>query len=457
MKVVVLFIIVLGIILIFKELICWYYKSKDRFNDVKKLKAEVADMQASAKGNESRCCSCDCSCCCSCSCKQGVPEDICCRRSDVCSSCLPPSSPKMSIYHIMIDRFNGGWVTPPAQPADVNAFVGGTIKGITAKLDYIAAQGFNTIMLTPVYNGKAYHGYHITDYRAINPSFGDWSDFDNLVSEVHRRGMKIICDFVPNHCHIDNKIFKNSQLPKGSPHPWFLFDKAKKDYVTFLGCPDLPKFDLNNVAASDFMVNVAKVLAQKNIDGIRIDHAIGVPFGFLRELRCEVKRINPDIFVFGEVLLPPVKYASQLEFASECRRREFIAGTLSQDVAQADYAGVLDGVLDFVYREILIDELRSGRRLLGNSRLTQRLKEHFAVYPAGYRLILLLDNHDLNRFMFHCDGDRSLLDEALLLTESLGYDYSVYYGTEQYMTNTATIFGRSYGDLDVRRPMNWKY
>lgn len=454
MLIVFIFIVVLALVLVFKELICRYYKCKINDDKLKEIEAKVGDLEFDVCDNGLQCCCCHCIC--YCCCKHGTQGGKCCKRPNACGNSLSPASPKMSIYHIMIDRFNGGWVTPPAQPADVNAHVGGTIKGITAKLDYIAALGFNTIMLTPVYEGKAYHGYHITDYDKVDPLFGDWNDFDNLVKEVHKRGMKIICDFVPNHCHINNKIFKNCQLLNGSHHPWFLYDKAKKDYVTFLGCPDLPKFDLYNRAAADFMINVAKILALKNIDGIRIDHAIGVPFDFLRELRCEVKRVNPGIFVFGEVLLPPSKYASQLEFASECRRRDFIAGALSQETVQTDYAGVLDGVLDFVYSGILIDEIKSGRRLLGNRRLKQRLEQHFAAYIHGFRPIIFLDNHDLDRFMFHCNGDKSLLDEALLLTKSLGYDYCVYYGTEQYMANSTTIFGRAYGDLDVRRPMDWR-
>lgn len=442
MFIVIVFIVVLVLVLVFKELICRYYKCTINDEKLRKIEAKVEDLDSVAQDNK---CTCSKMCC-----------YRCCKHQNVCASDLPPSFPRMSIYHVMIDRFNGGWMAPPVQPADVNAHIGGTIKGITAKLDYITAQGFNAIMLTPVYEGKAYHGYHVTDYDKVDPLFGDWNDLANLVKEAHKRDVKIICDFVPNHCHIDNKIFKNSQLPKGLHHPWFLYDSTKNDYVTFLGYPDLPKFDLYNSAAARFMINVAKELVLKDIDGIRIDHAIGVPFDFLRELRCELKKVNPDIFVFGEVLLPPVGCASQLEFVSEYRRREFIAGTLSQEAVQADYVGVLDGVLDFVYSGILIDEIISGRRLLGNRRLEQRLEQHFAAYTCAFRPIIFLDNHDLDRFMFHCNGDKSLLDEALSLTKSLGYDYCVYYGTEQYMTNKTTIIGRSFGDLDVRKPMDWR-
>ena len=70
--------------------------------------------------------------------------------------------------------------------------------------------------------------------------------------------------------------------------------------------------------------------------------------------------------------------------------------------------------------------------------------------------LYFLDNHDLDRFMFHYNGDKSLLDEALSLTKSLGNEYCIYYGTEQYMTNKTTIIGRSFGDLDVRKPMDWR-
>src|SRR5215204_422682 len=82
----------------------------------------------------------------------------------------------------------------------------GTFNGITANLDRIAATGTNVIWLMPVHpvgvlNRKAPLGssYSVRDYRAINPDYGTEADFRRLVGEAHKRGLKVIIDWVPNH------------------------------------------------------------------------------------------------------------------------------------------------------------------------------------------------------------------------------------------------------------------
>ncbi len=120
-------------------------------------------------------------------------------------ACHTISYEKLSIYHIMIDRFNGGWTTAPKS---INDFVGGNLKGIIEKLGYIKSQGYNAIMLTPIYKSASYHGYHITDYEKVDGHFGDWDIFRMLVIQAHQLGLKVICDFVPNHCHEHKGIKK---------------------------------------------------------------------------------------------------------------------------------------------------------------------------------------------------------------------------------------------------------
>ena len=63
------------------------------------------------------------------------------------------------IYHLLIDRFNGGWQTPPKSE---NVFCGGNLQGVIDKLDYIKELGFNAIMLSPIFKTANYHGYHTT-------------------------------------------------------------------------------------------------------------------------------------------------------------------------------------------------------------------------------------------------------------------------------------------------------
>ena len=165
--------------------------------------------------------------------------------------------------------------------------------------------------------------------------------------------------------------------------------------------------------------------------------------------------------MFGEVWpfgIGP-QLAGQLYFKTDARLQEFLAQDtkpFSQDDLQADYVDTLDGVLDFAYRDILLEEIRAGRGIKGNQILRSKIADHFAKYPADFKLVLFLDNHDTDRFMFDCHDDVNLLQEAIDLTMELARPFSFLYGTEQLMTITKTIFNAEpYADLRVRNCMDW--
>lgn len=84
----------------------------------------------------------------------------------------------------------------------------GDLKGIIDKLDYLDKMGVKAIWLSPIHPAMSYHGYDVTDYTAINPRYGTMSDFENLVTEAHHRGINIYLDYVMNHT--------------GREHPWFI-------------------------------------------------------------------------------------------------------------------------------------------------------------------------------------------------------------------------------------------
>ena len=359
----------------------------------------------------------------------------------------------------MIDRFNRGWTTPPAKP-DKDGFYGGTLIGIKDKLkDYIKPKGYNAIMLTPIYKTAEYHGYHTVDYNDIDPQFGDWADFDELIKEAHNLGIKVICDFVPNHCHYNNSLFQDALNNKNSIYrDWFFFDEGKKgEYVSYQNYPDLPKFNLYNKMAAEYLIGVAeKLVKDYHIDGLRIDHAIGTPFCFLRQLRKRLKRINPNILVFGEVWASSLRDISQIEFKNEERRYELVNHDSNiQEHLQMDYIGVLDGVLDFKFRDMMVEAAEQGQGFTGNRDLEMKLKRHFSNYPSNYVLLLFLDNHDTDRFLFTCNGDVNLKNEAFEVTKNLPYPHITYYGTEINMKNETSICGRDNAVGDVRRPMDW--
>ena len=364
-----------------------------------------------------------------------------------------------SIYHIMIDRFNGGWITPPAKPHE-DGFYGGTLKGIKEKLkDYIKPEGYNAIMLTPFYKTAEYHGYHTVDFSEIDLRFGDWSDFDQLTKEAHNLGIKVICDFVPNHCHYTNKFFQDALNNKNSIYrDWFFFDEGEKGgYVSFQNYPDLPKFNLYNKMTAEYLIGVAeKLVKDYHIDGLRIDHAIGTPFNFLKQFRERLKGINPNILVFGEVWASYLRDISQIEFKNEERRYELVNHDVNiQEHLQMDYIGVLDGVLDFKFRDIMVEVAKQGQGFTGNRDLKMELKRHFHNYPSTFVLLLFLDNHDTDRFLFTCNSDVTQKSNAFEVVKHLPYPHITYYGTEINMKNETSICVRNNADGDVRRPMDW--
>lgn len=364
------------------------------------------------------------------------------------------------IYHLLIDRFNGGWQTPPVSE---NVFCGGTLQGVIEKLDYIKGLGFNAIMLSPIFKSQNYHGYHTLNFDEVDPHFGTWEDYQQLLDQAHDKGLKIICDFVPNHCWYQAPIFEESLLKNGGKHrDWFFYPKADSDeFVSFLGFGDLPKFNLTNPEVVSFMTEKAERLVRMGVDAFRIDHALGQPHSFLQRLRQSLEAIRSDIVVFGEVWAFGIgpQLASQLYFKTEGRLSEFMAQEtlpFSQDALQADYVGTLDGVLDFAYRDIILEEIRAGRGVKGNQTLRSKIADHFAKYPDDFKLILFLDNHDTDRFLFDCHEDVSLMQEAIDLTMEQPRPFSFLYGTEQLMSIKSTIFNAEpYADLRVRNCMDW--
>ena len=108
--------------------------------------------------------------------------------------------------------------------ADANGDKCGDLKGVIDKLDYIQSLGIKAIWLSPIHPAMSYHGYDVTDYTAVNPQYGTMSDFDQLLTEAHRRDIKIYLDYVMNHT--------------GKDHPWFVDAKATpetpyRDYYIF--------------------------------------------------------------------------------------------------------------------------------------------------------------------------------------------------------------------------------
>lgn len=360
------------------------------------------------------------------------------------------------IYQIMVDRFNGSGLKPTEDKEKLKDFLGGTIKGITEKLDYIKGLGYDTIMLTPIFKTEYYHGYHTTDYEEIDRHFGRWQDFQQLIEKTHQNGLRIICDFVPNHCSKSHPFFKEALKVKDSPkRKWFYFDK-KGNYATFLHYKELPKFNLNNEEVAEYMIQAAERLLYYGVDGIRIDHVIGLPFEFIGKLSKRLKSKKSDFFIIGEATSTSINDFTNIEFLTDNLRVLAENNNLSQDQLQLQYVGILDGVLDFTYWDIIRKNIGKEGVNLYNKELVDELEAHFSLYPKDFALVTFLDNHDTERITYIAKQNKDLVHEAVMFTRALPYPSCTYYGTEQYMTHQEPVInGKPYADVFVREPMDW--
>ncbi|WP_088051954.1 alpha-amylase family glycosyl hydrolase [Virgibacillus dakarensis] len=199
------------------------------------------------------------------------------------------------IYNIFVDRFNNG---DPMLSAQVNvddptAYHGGDIQGITNKLDYIKELGMTTIRLSSIMENapNGYHGYWIEDFFKVDDQFGTLEDVQTLVKEAHKRGIKVMLEFVPNYV--------------APTHP-FANDSNKTIPTTVANTMWLDKAVTLNLRNPQVKATIFKAadywLKETNIDGYNIHAIEQTPIPFLNEFVKHVKNVKPDIHLTGSVL-----------------------------------------------------------------------------------------------------------------------------------------------------------
>jgi glycosidase len=358
---------------------------------------------------------------------------------------------KAIIYQILIDRFSGATTTKNRPD-----FLGGNIKGISKKLDYLMELGINVIWLSPFCKTDEYHGYHITDYEVVDPHFGTTDDLKDLIKKAHEKSIKIIADFVPNHCSYKHPFFLDARNRRQSKYyDWFYFTKWPDDYLCFLKVKELPKLNLENTETRDYFVMTAKYWLSLGLDGYRIDHVIGPSHKFWKHFHNEIKSSFPACLLLGEAWGEGVlsEYFKTINIRNRYIRR--VTG-VSQESLQLEYYGELDGIIDFKLNELIIKAVSRGTGFTSDRYFRSEVSTHFNRYPNDYHLITFLDNHDMNRFLYHCKGDFNLFLEAIEFLLSTGRPVVIYYGTETGMVNKKPVItNQSFSDLLVREPLDW--
>jgi glycosidase len=358
------------------------------------------------------------------------------------------------IYHILVDRFAGydasrNWQKP--------RFMGGNLAGISGRLSYLHDLGINTIWLSPVFKNIAYHGYHITDFYSTDPRFGTEKELSELVRKAHYLNIRILLDFVPNHCSWKHPFFAEALRDRRSPYrKWFYFNRLNNTYKCFLHFHDLPKINLDYGPARDHIAGAARHWLSLGIDGFRLDHVVGPSHSFWKYFSKEMNLARKDAILIGEAWLEGIN----LNMLKTIQiRHKYMRWLFKMDPweIQQEYVNELDGALDFFFRYRITEYIAwKDDPELYKQKLRSAMSDHYKHFPAGYYLPSFIENHDMNRFLFDAGQNRDKLKAALKVQFSLPQPPVLYYGTETALSHTEPVTPEiRFSDIQARKPMPW--
>lgn len=362
-------------------------------------------------------------------------------------------SKSTSVYHVFLDRF-AGYSSNCID--DMSEFCGGNLWGLIDRLPHIRSMAFDTIWISPFYQTSAYHGYHITDFDSVDKRFGTLSDLKQLIKRCHDTGMRIIADIVPNHCSAEHSWFKEAlNNSKSKYREWFYFKGLTNEYLKFLGFSVLPKLNLENSEVEAYMIHSLEQWAKLGFDGFRIDHVVGLPDKFLTNLSRKLKKINSEFILIGEAWSEGMKYKYIKTLRISGKHKIWKNGFRQIDL-QNHYKGIIDGVLDFGWREQVIQSLKWIKR--GKYKQLKLLLDKYNKQSAeGLLFPRFLDNHDTNRILHLCNNDVKLFKSCLELLFEQPNPVIMYYGTEYGLSHKNPVNPDiAFSDLGARKVIPWE-
>lgn len=359
-------------------------------------------------------------------------------------------TPSDVIYLLMPDRI----ATKQTTPVVDQMYHGGNINGIRRHLDYYADLGVTALWLTPVinntppaspnnqtakpYNRKTtkqpYHGYSITDFYSIEPQFGTFEDYQHLVEEAHSKGLKIIKDFVFNHCsihhpwianppeadwinHPDGKLITNYRLtPTIDPYASAI-DKQQTIEGWFVS--SMPDLNLSNKHLQRYLSQCAIWwIETTGIDGIRMDT---YPYSDADAMEHCLKDIHmeyPHFHIVGETWVCNSAFTAHMQ------------------------QGELDSSMDFALYEAFsyAKHEDSNEWWSGMNRIYNTLCYDY-LYKDAAMTLAFLDNHDVSRFIEDKPSTQVInrMKCALALLLTLPRVPQLYYGTELLFSGSTSI------------------
>jgi glycosidase len=349
------------------------------------------------------------------------------------------------IYLIMPDRFADGDPSnnmPPGAATgtyDRNApktYHGGDLKGVIDHLGYLKDLGVTTLWLTPVYDNdnstSDYHGYGAVDLYKVEDHFGTMTDYQNLVAEAHRQGLKVLFDTVPNH------VGPNHPWARSQPAPGWLHGTPQSHINTDYNYPpisDPHAVPENYVSAlNGWFANVLPDVAQENplvaqyllqnalwwtessgVDGFRIDTFPYVPRTFWAYYLKGLFEVYPNFFTVGEI------------YNTDPTVTSYWAG------GHTGFDGVdtlLKTPFDFPMQDAIDKVVNQGQ----SAKTIVNVLRQDRLFPHPELLVTFIGNHDMPRFLTQAQGSREKLKAAFSLLATLRGIPQIYYGDEIGMT-----------------------
>ena len=185
----------------------------------------------------------------------------------------------------------------PRSLQDTNGDGIGDLKGIERRLDYLIGLGIDAIWISPIYPSPTVDfGYDVADYCGVDSRFGALADFDDLLTQAHARGLKILLDFVPNHTSDRHPWFVESRSSRDNPkRDWYIWrdpapnggppnnwisdfggsawewDDATGQYYYHAFLKEQADLNWRNPAVQSAMYDVMRFWFDRGVDGFRID------------------------------------------------------------------------------------------------------------------------------------------------------------------------------------------
>jgi glycosidase len=284
--------------------------------------------------------------------------------------------------------FVGAFPADPAPTADEHR-----LGRVVEWLDHALELGASGIALGPLFASRT-HGYDTTDHYRIDPRLGDDDDFDNLVAQARRRGLRILLDGVFNHVGTDFARYQDALA--GGDDSWFR--KRGNDFVTFEGHDGLVTLDHGNPAVVDYVADVMSHWLRRGADGWRLDAAYAVPDHFWAQVLPRVRKEFGDAWFVGEVI-------------------------------HGDYAATVAGsTVDSVTQYELWKAIWSSLNDANFHELDHALSRHDEFLDTFVPLTFV-GNHDVTRIASRVDDARHVA-HALVVLLTVGGTPSIYAGDE---------------------------